>query len=376
MVRAVLLTLLLPSLVLAAVPTITRPVTDPRGMLTPQEMERVAQALVDLRSATQVQMAVLLVDTTGGQPIEDYAEAVFRAWRGGQAGKDDGLLLVIARGDRRSRLEVGYGLEPSLTDGEARALLHAQGPLLAHGRTADALLAIIAGVRAEVSTEPSSATPDLGEASAEEPSLQGAWTENGLRWLFFAMAVTSFVAAMILVERVKLGLSRSITIGVMVLPPAVFVLGALSPQTPPVPILLAYGAMLGGFFGGRYAITRRRRALGFICILGTALSVLFALSRDLPRSPGMADLLVSLLTPSLCILLSPFIIWWRGLKQLNEGGRARHSGGGSWSEGSSSTDWSSSSSSSYSSSDSSSSSSSDWGGGGGSSGGGGASDSW
>ncbi|TSC25140.1 TPM domain-containing protein [Corallococcus sp. Z5C101001] len=68
MVKAVLLTLLLPMLVLAQVPAITRPVTDPRGMLTPQEMEHVAQALVDLRSATQVQMAVLLVDTTGGSP--------------------------------------------------------------------------------------------------------------------------------------------------------------------------------------------------------------------------------------------------------------------------------------------------------------------
>ncbi|WP_221938252.1 YgcG family protein [Corallococcus sp. Z5C101001] len=291
--------------------------------------------------------------------MEDYAEAVFRAWRGGQAGKDNGLLLVIARGDRRSRLEVGYGLEPSLTDGEARALLHAQGPLLAHGRTADALLAIIAGVRAEVSTDPRRTAPDVDEASAQESRLQGAWTENGLRWLFFAMAVTSFVAAMVLVERIKLGLSRSFTIGVMVLPPAVFVVSAFSPQAPPVPTLLAYGAMLGGFFGGRYAITRQRRALGFICILGTALSVLFALSQDLPRPPGMVDLLFSLLTPSLCILLSPLILW-RGLKQLGEGGRARHSDGGSWSVGSSSTDWSSSSSSS--SSDSSSSSSSDWGG--------------
>ncbi|NRD54419.1 TPM domain-containing protein [Corallococcus exiguus] len=155
MVKTVLLTLLLPVLALAEVPSITRPVTDPQHLLTAQQTEVVSKALVDLRAAKQVQMAVLLVDTTEGQPIEDYAQAAFRQWKGGVAGQNNGLLLVIARADRRSRMEVGYGLEASLTDGEATALLHAQGPYLREGRFEPALLAIIAGVDARCPPESS-----------------------------------------------------------------------------------------------------------------------------------------------------------------------------------------------------------------------------
>ena len=52
-----------------------------------------------------------------GEPIEDVANTIYRAWGVGQKGKNEGILLLLAIGDRRNRLEVGYGLEPILPDG-------------------------------------------------------------------------------------------------------------------------------------------------------------------------------------------------------------------------------------------------------------------
>lgn len=60
--------------------------------------------------ATGVQMALVTLQTLEGEPIEDVANTIFRAWGVGHKGKDDGIMLVLVTGDRRSRLEVGYDL--------------------------------------------------------------------------------------------------------------------------------------------------------------------------------------------------------------------------------------------------------------------------
>ncbi|WP_158623362.1 YgcG family protein [Corallococcus sp. CA053C] len=389
MVKAVLLSLLLlPTLVLGAVPTITRPVTDPRGMLTAQEMESVAQALVQLRAERQVQMAVLLVDTTNGQPIEDFAHEAFSAWKGGEAGRDNGLLLVVARGDRRSRLEVGYGLEPYLTDGEATTLLHAQGPLMREGRIADALRAIIAGVHEQA--------PEQGALSPPANS----WPAGAVRAFFFAMLVTAFVVSLLLSRGLALGMKglgiRVAAVMLVAMPPAVLLAVASSSQLTGVSILFGYGVMLAVFFGGWFACWRKQWGLGVILLGGTVFGSLLGVSL-LDGSTDLGDLLLQAAIPSFIAVVGPggLLLLVKGIRWISRHGSGSWSreGSVSWSSSSSSTsstDWSSSSSSSsydssssYSSSDSSSSfssdsssSSSDWSGGGGSSGGGGGSDSW
>ncbi|HYO69511.1 MAG TPA: TPM domain-containing protein, partial [Archangium sp.] len=111
MVKTSALVLLLPALLLGSTPVIDRPVVDERGLLSSSEKEDVARELVRLRDETGTQMAMLLVGSTGGEPIEDYAMRTAEAWRGGTAGLDNGLLFVLAVDDRRARLEVGYGME-------------------------------------------------------------------------------------------------------------------------------------------------------------------------------------------------------------------------------------------------------------------------
>ncbi len=69
-------------------------------------------------------MAFVTVKSLEGEPIEDVANDLFHAWGIGQKNKDNGVLFLLVIGDRRSRLEVGNGLEPILPDGAGR---HAAG---------------------------------------------------------------------------------------------------------------------------------------------------------------------------------------------------------------------------------------------------------
>ncbi len=115
---ALLLALFVPVLLHAAdaVPKLARHVTDLTGTLTTQQVDQLDAQLVDLEKAKGAQLVVLVVDTTGGQDIESYSLAVAEANRIGRKGSDDGLLLLIAKDDRRVRYEVGYGLEGAVPD--------------------------------------------------------------------------------------------------------------------------------------------------------------------------------------------------------------------------------------------------------------------
>jgi len=100
----------------AEVPFLSGRITDNAEILS-QTMRR---SLTDLLKAhedsTGNQIAVLTVSTLGGESIEEYATAVFDAWKLGQKGKDNGVLIIVAPSERRMRIEVGYGLEAKLTD--------------------------------------------------------------------------------------------------------------------------------------------------------------------------------------------------------------------------------------------------------------------
>ncbi len=100
----------------AQVPYLSGRVVDQAGVLSVPARERVASMLKAHEAATGNQIAVLTVPTLGGESVEDYAVRVFQDWKLGQAGKDNGILVVVAPQDRRMRIEVGYGLEGTLTD--------------------------------------------------------------------------------------------------------------------------------------------------------------------------------------------------------------------------------------------------------------------
>ena len=98
------------------IPPLTGRIVDQANLLTAEQRQRIESKLAAFEKETGDQVAVLTLDSLDGEAIEDYANKVGRAWALGQKGKDNGVLLLVAKQDRKMRIEVGYGLEPVLTD--------------------------------------------------------------------------------------------------------------------------------------------------------------------------------------------------------------------------------------------------------------------
>lgn len=101
---------------LQPIPAYSSRVVDTIGLLQPDERARLEQKLQAFEERKGSQVAVLIVDTTQPEEIEQYSIRVADAWKPGREGVDDGAILVIAKQDRRMRVEVGRGLEGALTD--------------------------------------------------------------------------------------------------------------------------------------------------------------------------------------------------------------------------------------------------------------------
>lgn len=120
---ALFLGLLLPALVHAeeAPPglvkvSLDRRVIDLTATLDSATQQRMVHKLEALEQRRGAQIAVMLVPNLGQQSIEALSNQLFRAWKLGRKGVDDGILLLVAKNDRKVRIEVGYGLEPVVTD--------------------------------------------------------------------------------------------------------------------------------------------------------------------------------------------------------------------------------------------------------------------
>ena len=107
----------------ADIPYLTGRVTDNAQILSPATTQSLTESLKAHEDRTGNQIAVLTVPTIDGESIEEYAAQVFEAWKLGQQGKDNGVLILIVPDDRRMRIEVGYGLEGTLTDGMAGQII-------------------------------------------------------------------------------------------------------------------------------------------------------------------------------------------------------------------------------------------------------------
>lgn len=106
-----------------APPRLARHVTDLTGTLTAQQVDQLDSQLAALEKRKGAQLVVLMVGSTQPQDIEGYSLAVAEANKVGRKGPDDGVLLLIAKNDRRVRIEVGYGLEGAIPDAAAARII-------------------------------------------------------------------------------------------------------------------------------------------------------------------------------------------------------------------------------------------------------------
>src|SRR5471030_2155824 len=106
-----------------AVPPLTGRVVDQTGTLSAGDIAALTQVLRDLETRKGSQVAVLIVPTTEPESIEQYSIRVAEAWKIGRKKIDDGALLLVAKNDRKPRIEVGYGLEGALNDASAKRII-------------------------------------------------------------------------------------------------------------------------------------------------------------------------------------------------------------------------------------------------------------
>jgi uncharacterized protein len=106
-----------------AIPPLTARVTDLTGTLSGEAVTRIETKLANLEARKGSQIAVLIVPTTQPEEIEQFGIRVAEAWKLGRKGVDDGAILIVAKNDRRLRIEVGQGLEGALPDAIANRII-------------------------------------------------------------------------------------------------------------------------------------------------------------------------------------------------------------------------------------------------------------
>jgi uncharacterized protein len=114
-------------------------VSDFARAIDPGTKAELEQYCIRVDKATGAEMAIVTLPTLEGEPIEDVANLLYRRWGVGKKGKDEGVLLLLVIRDRRSRIEVGYGLEPIIPDGFAGSVLREMRPALRNQNYGDAL---------------------------------------------------------------------------------------------------------------------------------------------------------------------------------------------------------------------------------------------
>ncbi len=148
MKKIIILTLLIFATQLAAlkIPPLKSHVNDNAKILSSQQINNLENYLTQFENASSVQIAVLTIKSLQGENLEDYSMRVAEAWQLGQKEKDNGVLLLIAMQEKKIRIEVGYGLEGSLTDAKSGYII--RNYILPEFKKGDFFRGIASGVEA------------------------------------------------------------------------------------------------------------------------------------------------------------------------------------------------------------------------------------
>ncbi len=168
-----------------AFPALTGRVVDQADILPPEVEARLTQQLEALEAQTQRQLVVATVADLGGYDIADYGYQLGRAWGLGDAARNDGALLLIAPNDRRVRIEVGYGLEGTLTDALSAQII--QNQIIPRFKTGDFPGGVEAGAAAiiEQLQRPPEEAEAIAAAAGKQKADDGGFPIGVLIWLAF-----------------------------------------------------------------------------------------------------------------------------------------------------------------------------------------------
>jgi uncharacterized protein len=175
-------------------PKLTGRVVDDAHLLNQQQVAELTQLSEATEQASSRQLVIATIPDLQGYPIEDYGYKLGRAWAVGQKDIDNGIILLVAPKEKKVRIEVGYGLEPIMTDALSNSII--QNDILPRFREGDMAGGILAGANAIANQL--KAPPDEAEqkvAAAANSQRQKAHDDGGgVPWsLIFWLVVMGFV---------------------------------------------------------------------------------------------------------------------------------------------------------------------------------------
>jgi uncharacterized protein len=192
-------------------PFLTGRVVDQANIIEATTRTAIEQKLADLETKSGIQLVVATVTSLEGQEIEPYANQLFRNWKLGEKAKNNGVLLVVAPNERRVRIEVGYGLEGTLTDALSKVIItNAITPRFKAGdfsggisRGVDDIITVLTTDASEWQQRPSL------RLDAQQTVDPGSWVliigliilgallivSPGFRWFFFNVALNILLSS-------------------------------------------------------------------------------------------------------------------------------------------------------------------------------------
>ena len=171
-------------------PALTGRVVDQAHVLSPDVQAQLTQQLGALETKTSRQLIVVTLPTLQGYDIADYGYQLGRTWGVGQKGLNNGVLFIVAPSEHKVRVEVGYGLEPILTDALSDTIL--QQSVIPKFRTGDVQGGIVDGTQAlvqQLSLDTSTAEQKAAEARRPTPSASNRMGNNPLAIIFLGFVL-------------------------------------------------------------------------------------------------------------------------------------------------------------------------------------------
>src|SRR5450631_4306597 len=162
------------------VPALSAHVNDTAGMLSADERARLEQKLADYEHKTSRQFALLTIDSLDGDDLEGFSIRVAEAWKLGQKGQDNGLVLLLVKNDHKLRIEVGYGLEGNVTDAfSSRVTRNLLAPAMRAGTVASGIDQAFDALQAKAAGE------DVPQSALKDPSVDQpqSGAPNVIGWL-------------------------------------------------------------------------------------------------------------------------------------------------------------------------------------------------
>ncbi|TDN85688.1 uncharacterized protein EV664_102397 [Stakelama pacifica] len=186
-------------------PKLTGRVVDDAHLLDPQQVAQLTQLSQEIEQASGRQFVVATIPDLQGYPIEDYGYRLGRAWKIGQDKANNGIILIVAPNERKVRIEVGYGLEPVMTDAMSSMIIH--DDILPRFKKGDMAGGIMAGAAAigEQMKLPLEAAEQRAKQKLDAAKTRGRKGDDGSGLIvgLFWLAVLFFVVVPMLFGRAR-----------------------------------------------------------------------------------------------------------------------------------------------------------------------------